>query len=46
MAFRVAGHMVFADVEMAVGEVEIHALLGANGTGKTTLVCLLMGCAD
>lgn len=45
LAFHVAGQAILADVEMTVGEREIHALLGANGTGKTTLACLLMGCA-
>ena len=32
-------------LDLALAEGEIHALLGANGTGKTTLAYLIMGCA-
>ncbi len=37
------GKPILCGVDLAVDEGEIHALLGANGTGKTTLAYTLMG---
>ena len=35
---------ILCGVNLVVGEDEIHALLGANGTGKSTLAYMIMGC--
>jgi Fe-S cluster assembly ATP-binding protein len=39
-----ARHLV-DDVDLTVDEAEIHALLGGNGSGKTSLAKAVMGCA-
>lgn len=44
LAYHANGRVIPHGVDLAVGEREIHALLGANGTGKTTLARILMGC--
>ena len=45
LAFEVWGKKILDGLDLALAEREIHALLGANGTGKTTLVYLIMGCS-
>ncbi len=45
LSYSVGGKRILHEVDIALGEREIHALLGANGTGKTTLAYLIMGCA-
>ena len=35
---------ILCGINLDVGEDEIHALLGANGTGKSTLAYMIMGC--
>lgn len=37
LAFEVRGKKILDGLDLALAEREIHALLGANGTGKTTL---------
>lgn len=44
LAYRADGRMILDGVELEVGEQQIHALLGANGTGKTTIARIVMGC--
>lgn len=39
-----AGRCLLHDVTLAVGAGEIHALLGGNGCGKTSLAKSVMGC--
>lgn len=45
LVFRTAGRAILNGVNLAIGDGEIHALLGTNGAGKTTLARILMGCA-
>lgn len=45
LTFRVRDNRILDGVDLSLDEGEIHALLGANGTGKTTLANLIMGCA-
>ena len=45
LSFAVGDRKILERLDLALAEGEIHALLGANGTGKTTLACLVMGCA-
>jgi Fe-S cluster assembly ATP-binding protein len=41
----VQGKKILNDLELALEAGEVHALIGANGTGKTTLANLVMGCS-
>jgi len=45
LSFTVAGRAILDSVDLALEAGEIHVLLGANGTGKTTLANLVMGCS-
>lgn len=45
VAFGADGTTILAGVDLSIGHREILALLGANGTGKTTLARLIMGCS-
>ena len=39
-----AGHKkILVDLNFSIGEAEIHALIGTNGTGKSTLARLIIG---
>jgi Fe-S cluster assembly ATP-binding protein len=42
--FTVSGREILAGLTLAVEAGEMHALLGSNGTGKSTLASLIMGC--
>ncbi len=37
---------ILKNFEMSIGDGEIHALMGPNGTGKSTLSKVIMGCPD
>jgi Fe-S cluster assembly ATP-binding protein len=39
----VSGEIILKDVNLTIGEGEVHILLGPNGTGKTTLLMSIMG---
>lgn len=45
LGFEVQGRKLLDKLNLELAEREIHALLGANGTGKSTLAYLIMGCA-
>jgi zinc/manganese transport system ATP-binding protein len=40
---RLAGRVIFADVDLTVGEGEFVAVLGRNGAGKSTLMRAILG---
>jgi Fe-S cluster assembly ATP-binding protein len=44
LSFLVPARPLLEDVDMTVEAGEIHALVGTNGTGKSTLAYLIMGC--
>jgi Fe-S cluster assembly ATP-binding protein len=44
LTFRAGDKKILDDFSMTIGASEVHALLGTNGTGKSTLAYLIMGC--
>jgi Fe-S cluster assembly ATP-binding protein len=44
LSFRVPARAVLDGLGISVAAGEIHALVGTNGTGKSTLAYLIMGC--
>ncbi|MFA5924659.1 MAG: ATP-binding cassette domain-containing protein [Methylococcaceae bacterium] len=42
-AYVVGSKKILDDLDMSIREGEIHALIGTNGTGKSTLARLIMG---
>jgi Fe-S cluster assembly ATP-binding protein len=44
LAFRAGDKTILDGFSLAMEASEVHALLGTNGTGKSTLACLIMGC--
>jgi len=45
LGFEAGGRKILDGLDLSLAEGEIHALLGANGTGKSTLAYVIMGCA-
>ena len=44
LTYEAANKKILDDFSMATDASEVHALLGTNGTGKSTLAYLVMGC--
>jgi len=44
LTFEVSNKKILDDFSLKLESSEIHALLGTNGTGKSTLAYLIMGC--
>lgn len=42
--YKAGNKKILDDFSMTIGHSEVHALLGTNGTGKSTLAYLIMGC--
>ncbi len=44
LIYETGNKKILDDFSMTIEESEVHALLGTNGTGKSTLAYLIMGC--
>ena len=44
LTFNAGEKKILDDFSMTIEDSEVHALLGTNGTGKSTLAYLIMGC--
>ena len=44
ISYRTAEKVILAGLALTVAAGEVHALLGTNGTGKSSLAYLIMGC--
>jgi Fe-S cluster assembly ATP-binding protein len=44
LTYTVNGKKILDNLSISIGTQEVHALLGTNGTGKSTLAYLIMGC--
>jgi Fe-S cluster assembly ATP-binding protein len=44
LAFHAGDKKILDDFSLTINTSEVHALLGTNGTGKSTLAYLVMGC--
>ncbi len=44
LTYEAGAKKIMADFSMTIEAAEVHALLGTNGTGKSTLAYLVMGC--
>lgn len=45
ISYRTVEREILSGFSLTVADGEVHALLGTNGTGKSTLAYLIMGCA-
>lgn len=46
LSFEKEGKVILGGVNLTVQHQEIHSVLGMNGTGKTTLACMVMGLGE
>jgi Fe-S cluster assembly ATP-binding protein len=44
LTFHTGDKKILDDFSLSIESSEVHALLGTNGTGKSTLAYLIMGC--
>lgn len=44
IVFRAGNKTILDRLSLSIEAVEVHALIGTNGTGKSTLAAVLMGC--
>lgn len=44
LSFHAGERRIIDGLSLAIDAGEVHALIGTNGTGKSTLACLIMGC--
>jgi Fe-S cluster assembly ATP-binding protein len=44
--YSAGGRRIIDGLALAIAAGEVHALIGTNGTGKSTLACLIMGCGS
>lgn len=44
LTFEVGDKRIIDNLNLTMEAREVHALVGTNGTGKSTLACLIMGC--
>ena len=44
LTFEVGDKRIIDNLNLSIEAREVHALVGTNGTGKSTLACLIMGC--
>ncbi|MBU4264409.1 MAG: ABC transporter ATP-binding protein [Proteobacteria bacterium] len=44
LTYQVGSKKIIDNLCLSIGDSEIHALLGTNGTGKSTLAYLIVGC--
>jgi Fe-S cluster assembly ATP-binding protein len=44
LTYHVGEQRIIDGLYLAIAPSEVHALIGTNGTGKSTLACLIMGC--
>ena len=44
LSYQAGERRIIDGLYLTVDTGEVHALIGTNGTGKSTLACLIMGC--
>jgi Fe-S cluster assembly ATP-binding protein len=44
IVFKVGERIILDHLSLTIAPAEVHALLGTNGTGKSTLAAMVMGC--
>lgn len=46
LSFQIGGKTIFDGLDLAIGAHEIHALIGTNGSGKSSLAYVILGCEE